>query len=194
MKAPGFLRTDEGMKAWEQELRGKLKQDEPQAPADAPSAAVALLLRWQSELEGLLIHRMEREDDPWSGQIALPGGMHHRRDRSPMETARRETWEEVTLDVTRSFTFLGRLPRVHPANVSRLTVFPFVFSSREEVSPRPGSEVQATFWASLPALQASRTTHTVHASGREFRVPAYLFEGYVVWGLTYGILTTLFDL
>ncbi len=182
------------MEAWEEELRGKLEQDEPEAPQDAPSAAVALLLRWEREPEGLLIHRIEREDDPWSGQIALPGGMHDRRDRSPVETVRRETWEEVALDVTGSFTFLGRLPRVHPANVSQLTVFPYVFSSREEVSPRPGSEVQATFWAPLPALRSSRTMRTVHAGGREFRVPAYVFEGHVVWGLTYGILTTLFDL
>jgi 8-oxo-dGTP pyrophosphatase MutT (NUDIX family) len=182
------------MEDWEEELRQKLKQDEPEAPQDAPSAAVTLLLRWEGGPEGLLIHRIEREDDPWSGQIALPGGMHHRRDGSPMETARRETEEEVALDVIGSFAFLGRLPRVRPANVSHLTVFPYVFSSREEVVPHPGAEVQATFWASLPGLQSSRTTETVHAGGREFRVPAYLFEGHVIWGLTYRILTTLFDL
>ncbi|MEE9174125.1 MAG: CoA pyrophosphatase [Thermoplasmata archaeon] len=182
------------MEVWEEELKEKLQQDEPEAPHDAPFAAVALLLRRLHEPEGLLIQRNEREDDPWSGQIALPGGMHDRRDRSPLETARRETWEEVSLDVTESFAFLGRLPRVRPVNVSQLTVFPYVFSSRGEVSPRPGSEVQATFWASLPALRSSRTTQTVHAAGREFRVPAYMFEGHVVWGLTYRILTTLFDL
>jgi 8-oxo-dGTP pyrophosphatase MutT (NUDIX family) len=143
------------MEDWEEELRQRLKHDEPDAPQDAPSAAVALLLRWAQVPEGLLIHRIEREDDPWSGQIALPGGMHHRRDGSPRETARRETEEEVALDVVESFVFLGRLPRVRPANVSQLTVFPYVFSSREEVSPQPGAEVQATFWASLPSLRAS---------------------------------------
>ncbi|MDX1534855.1 MAG: CoA pyrophosphatase [Thermoplasmata archaeon] len=182
------------MEAWEEELKERLRSDQPEAPQDGPSAAVALLLRWSDVLEGLLIHRIERDDDPWSGQIALPGGMHHRRDGTPMETARRETQEEVAVDLATSFAYLGRLPRVRPANVSRLTVFPYVFASRADVSPEPGSEVQAVFWTSLPALRASRTTRTVQASGREFRVPAYLFQEYVVWGLTYRILTTLFDL
>ncbi|MFQ6012705.1 MAG: NUDIX hydrolase [Thermoplasmata archaeon] len=182
------------MERWEEALRAKLRQDEPSAPADGPCAAVALLLRWRQGLEGLLIHRVEREDDPWSGQIALPGGMWDATDRSPVETARRETLEEVAVDLEGSFLLLGRLPRVRPINVSQLTVFPYVFSLREAVSPREGAEVQEAFWASLPDLRSSRTTRTVHAAGRELRVPAYLADGRVIWGLTYRILTTLFDL
>lgn len=182
------------MESWEEELQAKLRQDEPEAPQDGPSAAVALLLRWRDGPEGLLIHRIEREDDPWSGQIALPGGMRDPQDRSPVETARRETLEEVTLDVKGSFRLLGRLPRVRPVNVSQLTVFPYVFSMRKEAAPRPGAEVQDAFWASLPALLSSRTTRTVRAGGRELRVPAYLVDGRVVWGLTHRILTNLFDL
>ncbi|MFQ5907948.1 MAG: NUDIX hydrolase [Thermoplasmata archaeon] len=182
------------MEPWEEELQAKLRQDEPETLQDGPSASVALLLRWRDELEGLLIHRIEREGDPWSGQIALPGGMRDARDRSPVETARRETLEEVTLDVKGSFRLLGRLPRVRPVNVSQLTVFPYVFSMRKEATPRPGIEVQEAFWASLPALLSTRTTRTVHAGGRELRVPAYLVDGRVVWGLTHRILTSLFNL
>ena len=50
------------------------------APDDgAPRrAAVAIVLRNAGEgvIELLLIKRSEREDDPWSGHIALPGGRH----------------------------------------------------------------------------------------------------------------------
>ncbi|MFQ5552832.1 MAG: NUDIX hydrolase [Thermoplasmata archaeon] len=182
------------METWEAELQAKLGQDEPETPQDGPSASVALLLRWRDGPEGLLIHRIEREGDPWSGQIALPGGMRDIRDKSPVETARRETLEEVALDVGRSFFLLGRLPRVRPVNVSQLTVFPYVFSLRKEASPRAGPEVQEAFWTSLSSLRTSRTTRTVHAGGRELRVPVYLTNGRVVWGLTHRILTNLFDL
>ena len=38
-------------------------------------AAVAVVLRDVGELQVLLVKRKERLGDPWSGQIALPGGM-----------------------------------------------------------------------------------------------------------------------
>jgi len=42
---------------------------------EVPSAAVALLVRpVEDDLELLLIRRAEREGDPWSGHMALPGG------------------------------------------------------------------------------------------------------------------------
>lgn len=187
-------RAGSRVEPWERELRTKLRQDDPPASEDGPSAAVALLLRWRGGPEALLIHRIERQGDPWSGQIALPGGMRDARDRSPAETARRETLEEVAVDVRESALPLGRLPRVRPVNVSQLTVFPYVFSLRKEVPVREGVEVNEAFWASLRDLRKSRTTRTVHAAGRELRVPAYLHEGRVVWGLTYRILTSLFEL
>ena len=40
------------------------------------SASVAVIFRnGQEDEEVLLIRRAEREGDPWSGQVAFPGGM-----------------------------------------------------------------------------------------------------------------------
>ena len=41
--------------------------------------------------EVLLIRRAEREGDPWSGQVAFPGGMVNAEDERFEDTARRET-------------------------------------------------------------------------------------------------------
>jgi len=50
--------------------------------ARRPPAAVALvLLEGPQGLELVLIKRAERGDDPWSGQIALPGGRYEVGDR-----------------------------------------------------------------------------------------------------------------
>src|SRR5215208_5556775 len=61
------------------------------APDDgAPRrAAVAIVLRNAGDgvIELLLIKRSEREDDPWSGHIALPGGRHDPTDATLQDTA-----------------------------------------------------------------------------------------------------------
>jgi hypothetical protein len=55
------------------------------------SAAVALLLRPSSDgPELLLIRRAEREGDPWSGHMALPGGRADPGDRDAAATAAAE--------------------------------------------------------------------------------------------------------
>src|SRR6266705_1674519 len=54
-------------------------------------AVVAILLYQDSadELSTLLIHRMERSNDPWSGQIGLPGGRVEKFDGSTQEALER---------------------------------------------------------------------------------------------------------
>ena len=63
------------------------------------AAAVALVLRQAPALELLLIKRSSSEDDPWSGQMALPGGRRDPADAGLQHTAIRETHEEVGLDL-----------------------------------------------------------------------------------------------
>ena len=59
-------------------------------------AAVALVLRENAgDPEILLIRRAERKGDPWSGHMAFPGGREDARDESLLETALRETREEL---------------------------------------------------------------------------------------------------
>ncbi|KAI8055698.1 hypothetical protein BDF22DRAFT_599948, partial [Syncephalis plumigaleata] len=59
--------------------------------------------------ELLFIRRTSNPQDPWSGQIAFPGGKRESGE-TDRETAERETKEEVGLDLRSSaFTFLGAL-------------------------------------------------------------------------------------
>ncbi|MCA9639821.1 MAG: NUDIX domain-containing protein, partial [Myxococcales bacterium] len=65
-------------------------------------AAVAAVLRpTDADTEVLLIRRAEHEGDPWSGHMAFPGGRHDPTDPDLLTTARRETLEEVGLDLSR---------------------------------------------------------------------------------------------
>ena len=70
---------------------------EPEAPLQA--AVAAILRESEGKLELLLIRRSSRASDPWSGQMALPGGRRDPSDPSLRQTAIRETLEEVGLDL-----------------------------------------------------------------------------------------------
>ncbi len=174
------------------------------ALAQAPSrelvqprrAAVAMVLgpgegqgALGSALSVLLVRRSEREGDPWSGHMALPGGHAQPEDADLLHTARRETLEEVGIDLANA-ELLGQLDDVSPMRSSDMAVRPFVFWAETPQSITLSAEVAEVIWVPLDALasDALRTTRDVAVRGSTLRVPAYVIEERVVWGMTYHLL------
>src|SRR6059036_755615 len=109
----------------------------PPAPVSADvarRAAVALVLRdGPSGIELLFIRRADHPEDPWSGQMAFPGGRSEPGDPDPRATAVRETEEEIGVDLARDAEYLGPLDEVRAAARLRpvdLAISPFVFRLR----------------------------------------------------------------
>ena len=167
---------------------------------DVMQAAVALVLRpgEGGELEMLLIKRAEFDGDPWSGQVALPGGRREPADVSLEQTAIRETWEETSIDITRDGRILGALDELSPRTPTarRLTVRPFVAVVVPEIVIVESPEVAAAFWVPLQALRTETAwiSAEVNALGHQLTVPAFSHGDYVVWGLTERILRTFLRL
>jgi 8-oxo-dGTP pyrophosphatase MutT (NUDIX family) len=168
---------------------------EPVPELDIPRAAVALLLRPGAQgLELLLIRRADREGDPWSGHMALPGGREQPEDAVPEETAARESRAEVGIDVYAGGRLLGALDPVWPrsSRAPRVLVRPFVFAVPGGVRPVPNEEVDAAVWIPLHELRApgAVTEHLLEMDGiGEMSFPALGARGYVIWGLTRRILS-----
>ncbi len=160
-----------------------------------PASAVLVLLRPMGDgLEVLLGRRVRRSGDPWSGQISLPGGHRHAEDPSLLETALRETREEMELDLEGRADVLGHLPPRSPGNVPEMLVVPFVARATADLDPRPGPEMEEAFWAPLAELPPSRGISVVATRIGELRVSAFLWRDRVIWGLTFRILEELLRL
>lgn len=173
-------------------LPAKLAESELESK---PSAAVLVLLRPAAGgLEVLLGQRARRQEDPWSGQIAFPGGHRHPEDPSLLETALRETREETGLDLAGRAEVLGHLAPRSPGNVPQMLVVPFVAYATAALRPHPGPEMAETFWAPLADLPPSRAPTVVVTRIGDLRVPAFLWQKRVIWGLTYRILEDLLAL
>ncbi|MCK5798107.1 MAG: CoA pyrophosphatase [Deltaproteobacteria bacterium] len=171
-------------------------------------AAVAVLLRpWGAEdVAFLFIKRAEDPRDPWSGHMAFPGGRVDPRDADPLATARRETREEVGLDLEASAILLGRLDELQASAKGRrlpLIITPFVFAWEGENDALGGGdpelifndEVEAIHWIRGRELRdpaAVGTTPYVFG-GKRYDLPCLHVQGRTIWGLTYQMLMHFFD-
>ncbi|HVF40655.1 MAG TPA: CoA pyrophosphatase [Gemmatimonadaceae bacterium] len=166
----------------------------------ARRAGVAILIRLGEgdEPEILFIQRSIYEGDPWSGQIAFPGGREEPDDQSLLDTAIRETAEETQIDVRVHGEIVGQLDDLRPQTIRLPAVLVRPFVALMESTPEPvlSHEVSAAFWVPLSILldrSVWRDT-TVHAGGIEMSRFAFHHHGYVIWGLTERVLSGLLSM
>ncbi len=162
-------------------------------------AAVAMILRQKDpHVELLLIERARRSGDPWSGQMAFPGGMVEPSDHGARAAAERETGEEIGLTLV-ARDYLGRIDDMqgrHRGHPSGIIVSAYVYMANGEFVPQRNHEVRDVLWVPL-------TIFAEHARGVEVRHPAAPEERFrgirvsdnsdqIVWGLTHRFLTAFF--
>ena len=197
MKALESLRNDPRITRLESALasRQPVEVDDPAAR----NASVAILIRpGPDDPEVFFIQRALYEGDPWSGQIAFPGGREEEGDSSRADTAMRETLEETGIDLAKSGFLIGALDDLHPRTVRlpAVVVRPFVFLVADPGEPVLSPECSDSFWVPLSVLldrSVWRDT-TVTAGGMEMSRFAFHHEGFVVWGMTERILSGLLAL
>mmetsp|Transcript_27186 Transcript_27186/g.63545 ORF Transcript_27186/g.63545 Transcript_27186/m.63545 type:complete len:291 (+) Transcript_27186:114-986(+) len=150
-------------------LRAKAPLDKPKIiPFDEEKApwrsAVAVILRISAtgQTEVLMMRRTEQKNDPFSGDVCLPGGRQDPEDgvqgkeATDKVTAVREAMEEVGLDVenAQDFEYLGRLSDTRVSKRMIMCAFVFLLKPGRETPPLKlqEAEVQCAWWLSLEVL------------------------------------------
>jgi 8-oxo-dGTP pyrophosphatase MutT (NUDIX family) len=155
------------------------------------SAVLILLYEKNSELEIIMIKRAEY-DGVHSGQIAFPGGKMESEDNDLIETAYRETFEEVGLR-SANIQVLGKLsPLWIP--VSNMCVHPYVgYYSVDPIFVIQEKEVQKVLTFKLKELLNDECITTSIFSGKKYSIeaPCYQLDGEKIWGASAMILSEL---
>ena len=145
------------------------------------------------------MERASRPGDPWSGDVAFPGGWATHEDESLRAAAMRETHEEIGLALADTH----HVGDIAPMQISRFhsgigILGASVFYVGET---RPGlrleqREIAHAFWVPIAHLHHPDNRTVVHwsRSGPPRPRPAIMFDGRVIWGLTYRILVRFSDL
>jgi len=157
-------------------------------------AAVATILRnGDSGLDALLIERARRAGDPWSGQLAFPGGKRDPGDESLLATAVRETREEIALELEPAACLARLGDVVARTRDTRVAQFVFALDDGAARIAVPNDEVTAILWVPLARLAASEAHATFALSTVQGTVetPCVRLDERVLWGMTYRMAQQL---
>ena len=152
------------------------------------------ILLWDEPQRGfqtLLVQRAEREGDPWSGQIGLPGGRVKQTVESPRTALHREVEEEVGIKLEEVGVELGSLSVGHPMRRMEMRVQPWVYGLGVKPKVSIGSEIASSFWVNLTELPSKMQMSEITIRNEPRGVESFVVEGKVVWGFTYRVLTEL---
>ena len=167
-------------------------------PHHGPSAAVAAAVRdGDHGAEILFIERSAKKGDPWSGQMAFPGGRTSPTDADRVATAIRETKEELDIDLSGT-QVLGRLSDLEGGprgSRQRLRVTPHLFlMSGRRPTITLNHEVAAAIWVPVEQLVDKKryVDYPYPPLGSDLW-PGIAVEGErIIWGLTLRMLVDLF--
>ena len=125
-----------------------------------------------------------------AGEIAFPGGKWCEKDRDLLETALRETAEELDIRISRK-QVIGQLEPVITLN-SKYMITPFVAILDKIYPLKPNSEVNSVLHIPLePFLKTmDEDMHPEHRSIKEMYT--FTFEKYQIWGASARMLRQIF--
>ena len=189
---PAALRARFGQTLpWEAEA-----SDEGRGMAGAVLRRAAVLVPLVARPEGVTVLLTMRTEhlSSHAGQISFPGGRTEELDSSPIETALRETEEEIGLH-RRHIEVIGVLPDYATVSAYRVTPVVALVQPPFALTPDPG-EVAEAFEVPLAFLMDGlnhqrRVIELPQGAGqRAFYTMPY--EQYFIWGATAAMLRNLF--
>ncbi len=121
-----------------------------------------------------------------AGEIAFPGGKWCEKDKDLLETAIRETKEELCLDVSKQ-QVVGQLDSVITLN-SKYKITPFIAFLENIPSLKANSEVESILHIPLISFLSTMSDDNLpeHQSIKEMHV--FTFEKYNIWGASARML------
>jgi 8-oxo-dGTP pyrophosphatase MutT (NUDIX family) len=167
-----------------------IEPDYPLKELGKPAAVLLPILEYSNELTVLFTVRSLHLKHH-AGQVSFPGGKQEPTDSSLVETALRETHEEVGLCPSK-VEIVGRLPLYR--TVSRYEVIPYVgFVSAPTSLTLDKNEVHSTFEVPLSFLmdQQNHLIHWVKRKNGQFPIYFIPWKQHNIWGATAAFVRNL---
>jgi 8-oxo-dGTP pyrophosphatase MutT (NUDIX family) len=147
------------------------------------AAVLAIIFRGSGRAHILLIQRSYRVS-AHAGEISFPGGIFKREDECLLNTALRETREELGLRVDES-SVIAQLPMAHTLTGFEITPFAALLDNPPAYKINE-DEVQAAIEAPLSRLLATQQPDTGYDKSLDMTV--FWHKNHRIWGATARIL------
>ena len=158
------------------------------AGASLTPAAVLLLLYPKDGEYCILLNKRSQEVEHHKGEISFPGGAKDPQDRDFLDTALRETHEEMGIKPA-DVTILGQLDDVTTRSGFKVSVYVGTIDYPYDFKPSD-IEIAEVLEVPLSVLRdpASLRVDTRWEEGREVNGYAYAYNGHLIYGATARIL------
>ncbi|HEX9845496.1 MAG TPA: CoA pyrophosphatase [Candidatus Nitrosotenuis sp.] len=127
-----------------------------------------------------------------AGEISFPGGKFVQDDEDLLNTAIRETKEEISLEVMRN-QVIGQLRPVHTRN-SDFTIIPFVAILQDISDLKPNSEVAEILHIPLLPLLSGLKIDDDANHRALFEAYVATYQNKIIWGASARILKQMADI
>ena len=169
----------------------------PIAPELAPGFRMASVLApfWGEADRVYLALTLRTQTVPsHSGQVSFPGGRMEPEDASPEAAALRETNEELGISPD-AVSVVARLDDAWSVQKYLVSTHIGWLPGRPEFEPSP-EEVERVIVADVERLMSPEIHRAkiMEERSHRFKIDFFDYEGDVIWGMTGGILATLFKL
>lgn len=174
-------------------IRQRLVGFEPRRlPDTMPKASVLIALTDHADPHVVLTKRASTLSSH-SGEIAFPGGKQDKTDTDLLFTALREAEEEIGL-APGHVDVIGQLGQVQSKHGLQVTPWVGVIPSDLEFTPNL-AELDEIFTVPLSFFMADNryATDEIRFKNKSIYVPAWEFEGHIIWGLTAYMLAELLN-
>jgi len=172
---------------------GKSDDQIKQSDEHAHAAVLIPVICYPNELTVLFTKRTH-DLATHAGQISFPGGRYESHDNNLLQTALRESEEEIDLK-NEDIEVIGELNSIH--SITGYLVYSYIALVQPNLQLKPDpKEVAEIFEVPLEYLldQANYQQRPVIYRGKEYELISIEYGGKVIWGLTAKILYQLIEL
>lgn len=169
-------------------LKPRNRQGAWAANQDSNYAGVLMPLVRRQENPGLILTKRSEQLFTHRGQVAFPGGKWEEGDSHLLQTALRETEEEIALQPS-IVEVVAELPIL--PSLTDIQVRPYVGLVPPDLNyvPNP-DEIEAVFEVPLAFLIDAQNLRMdiMDTHYGEIEMPCYRYEGFIIWGFTLVVL------
>lgn len=157
-------------------------------------ASVMILLYFKDGEYCILLNKRSEEVEHHKGEISFPGGARDPEDRDSLETALRETEEEMGIK-REDITVLGEMDEIVTRSNFQVSVFTGTIEYPYKFTPS-AIEIAEVLEFPVSALldPANRRVETRWDSGETVTLYSYVHEEHVVFGATARILQSCIEI
>ncbi len=128
-----------------------------------------------------------------AGEVAFPGGKIEIQDNSLLETALRESREEIGLR-PKDVELIGQIDAMHSRQGVKVQPIVGLVDAGLQFRPRT-NELDAVFKVPVSIFYdpKAHTTHQFEMNGNLIEMPAFKFQEFTIWGLTAAMIVNILN-